>query len=146
MNIQDLISSSIIVVYAIPFILYGMTREPYHKIAFIGIFAASAISECIKHIFIKEASPRPQGAADCDILCCNGDQEGKPGMPSSHSATVAFFAAFYFRHTTNPYLRTALIIYALLVMRSRYVKRCHSIPQITVGAILGIGLSMLLDK
>ena len=145
MNFQDFISISILAAYIIPVILYSITHQPYHKIAFIGVLAASGISECIKHIFIKEVSPRPQGASNCDLLCTNGKQEGKPGMPSSHSATIAFFATFYFRHTNHLYIRISLICYAILVMMSRYYKRCHSISQIMVGAFLGGSMGVLLN-
>jgi membrane-associated phospholipid phosphatase len=145
MNFQDFLSSSILILYIIPIILYGITRNPYHKIAFIGTLGATAISECIKHIFIKEASPRPQGAMNCNIMCTNGNREGKPGMPSSHAATVAFFATYYVRHTNNLYIRGILISYAVLVMMSRYHKRCHTVPQIMVGALLGGSMGMLLN-
>ena len=144
MNFQDFISSSILIVYMIPIVLYGMTHKSYHIIAFIGTLAATAISECIKHIFIKEVSPRPQGAMNCNVMCTNGNQEGKPGMPSSHATTVAFFAVYYFRHTQNIYLRAILIGYALLVMMSRYYKRCHSLLQLMMGALLGGSMGVLL--
>jgi membrane-associated phospholipid phosphatase len=145
MNFQDFISSSILIIYIIPIVLYGMTHQSYHEIAFIGTLAATSISECIKHIFIKELSQRPQGAMNCNVMCTNGNQEGKPGMPSSHAATVAFFAIYYCRHTRNLYIRIILIGYALLVMMSRYYKRCHSIPQIMVGALLGGSMGVLLS-
>jgi len=144
MNFQDFISNSILIVYIIPIILYGITRNPYHKIAFMGTFATNAISEIIKHVFIKDISPRPQGAMNCNIMCSNGNQEGKPGMPSSHSATIIFFTTYYYCHTSNLYIRAILIGYALLVMMSRYHKRCHTVPQIMVGALLGWSMGMLL--
>jgi membrane-associated phospholipid phosphatase len=144
MNFQDFLSSSIIIVYIIPIILYGVTHQPYHKIAFVGTLATNAISECIKHFLIREASPRPQGAMNCNIMCTNGNQEGKPGMPSSHAATIAFFTIYYIRHTSNFYLRALLISYAILVMMSRYHKRCHTVPQIIVGALLGGSMGILL--
>lgn len=145
MNFQDFLSSSILIVYIIPIVLYSITHKSYHKIAFMGALAATGISECIKHIFIKEVSPRPQGAKNCNMMCTNGNQEGKPGMPSSHATTVAFFAAYYVRHTQNFYIRAILITYALLVMMSRYHKRCHTVPQIIVGAMLGGGMGVLLN-
>jgi len=145
MNFQDFISASVIIEYLLPIILYVYTEQSYHKIAFIGTFVTMVISECIKHYFVKKASPRPRGAINCNLLCTDGNQEGKPGMPSSHAATVTFFAAFYFRHTSNFYLRALLILYAILVISSRYVKRCHSIPQLAGGALLGYLLSVLLN-
>jgi hypothetical protein len=145
MNVQDFISSSILIVYIIPIMLYGITHQPYHKIVFIGTLATNAISECIKHIFIKEVSPRPKGAMNCDIMCTNGNQEGKPGMPSSHAATIAFFTIYYLRHTDHFYLRAILIGYAALVMMSRYHKRCHTVPQIMAGALLGGSIGIWLE-
>lgn len=144
MNFQDFISSSILIVYIIPIVLYGFTHQPYHIIAFMGTLGTNAISEIIKHVFIKDISPRPQGATNCNIMCTNGNQEGKPGMPSSHAATITFFATYYVRHTENLYIRAILIGYALLVMMSRYHKRCHTVPQIMVGALLGWSMGILL--
>ena len=145
MNFQDFISSSILIVYIIPIILYGITRQPYHIIAFMGTLGTNVISEIIKHVFIKEVSPRPQGAMNCDMMCTNGNQEGKPGMPSSHAATISFFTIYYLRHTSNLYIRAILIGYAVFVMMSRYHKRCHTVPQIMAGALLGSSMGILLD-
>jgi len=145
MNFQDFISSSILIVYIIPVILYGITHQPYHIIAFMGTLATNVISEIIKHIFIKDISPRPQGATNCDIMCTNGNQEGKPGMPSSHTATIAFFTIYYLRHTDHFYLHVILIGYAALIMISRYHKRCHTVPQIMMGALFGGSMGILLE-
>jgi membrane-associated phospholipid phosphatase len=144
MIFSDILSLSTIFLYIIPVMLYGITHESYHKRAFIGMLMTNAISECAKHIFIKDASPRPYGATNCDVLCTNGNQEGRPGMPSSHSAIVAFFAVFYVQHVTNPWIRAMIIFYAILVMMSRYHKRCHTIPQIIVGGLVGCGMSIII--
>jgi membrane-associated phospholipid phosphatase len=77
------------------------------------------------------------------LLCNDGDQSGRPGMPSSHSAEAAFFSAYYFELTDNMYIKVLLIIYALSIMISRYLKKCHNFNQIAVGAILGVSLSWL---
>jgi membrane-associated phospholipid phosphatase len=83
---------------------------------------------------------------NCNFLCDDGNQAGRPGMPSSHSAEVAFFSGFYYHQTTNPIIRSLLVIYAGLVMLSRYVKKCHTINQIGVGALLGTGLSWIVVR
>jgi membrane-associated phospholipid phosphatase len=62
-------------------------------------------------------------------------------MPSSHSSSVAFFSGFYYQQTDNKFIKGGLIIYAGLVMISRYLKKCHTISQIIVGALLGVSLS-----
>ena len=81
---------------------------------------------------------------NCDMLCTNGDQAEQPGMPSSHSVIVAFFALFYVRHVTHPLIRVAILFYALCVMVSRYTKNCHTIPQIIVGGLLGLGMNIFI--
>jgi len=142
MNIPQTISMSIFIVYAIPICLYFYTKDPIHIKAFIGLVGTNTISEFIKHFYIKDSSPRPEGAANCNLLCNNGNQEGKPGMPSSHSATTSFFTSFYYQQTDNGFIHTGLIGYNILMMMSRYLTKCHSIPQIIVGTLLGIGISL----
>jgi membrane-associated phospholipid phosphatase len=99
------------------------------------------IGETIKHYIIKEASPRPPAARDCNLWCNDGPQGGKPGMPSGHSSQVAFFASFYYHQTKNVWIRTGLILYELLVILSRYQKHCHTIPQIAAGTLFGLFMS-----
>lgn len=144
MIFSDILSLSTVLLYIIPVTLYGITHKSYHKKAFIGVLATLMISECLKHIFIKDVSPRPHGALNCDLMCMNGNQAGKPGMPSSHSAVVTFFALFYYRHITNPFLRTTIILYAISIMISRYDKKCHTIPQIIMGGLLGLSMNIVI--
>jgi membrane-associated phospholipid phosphatase len=137
---------SVISLYIIPFLLYIFTGNYIHLKAFLGIIGTTIISETIKYFFIGEASPRPQGAKDCNLMCNDGNQSGKPGMPSSHSASTAFFSGFYIQQTDNKIIKGLLIIYTGLVMLSRYMKSCHTINQIVVGAILGASLSWLVVR
>lgn len=143
---MNIISKSIGLVFIIPIILYYYTGNAIHFKAFLGVSTTAIISESIKYFFIGNRSPRPKGAKDCDLLCKNGNQEGKPGMPSSHSAEVVFFSVFYFQQSTNPIIRIILIIYSGLMMLSRYVKRCHTINQIVVGAAIGTSLSLTIVR
>jgi membrane-associated phospholipid phosphatase len=140
MIISDILSISTVYLSIIPLISYIITKDSYHIRAFIGILGALIISMCIRNIFIKEVSVRPYGATNCDIMATNGNRAGKPGMPSSHATTVVFFALFYLRYITNPLLRAMLILYAISVMIARYDKKCHTVPQIVGGALLGLGI------
>jgi membrane-associated phospholipid phosphatase len=142
MNASDLISMSVGILYLIPLIFYIVTKNPLHLKAFIGVGGTTIISESIKYVLGK-VSPRPQGAKNCNLLCNDGNQSGQPGMPSSHSATVAFFSGFYFQESNNPLIKAFLIGYAGVVMASRYVKKCHTLAQIIGGAILGVSLSFI---
>lgn len=127
--------------YVVPIIGYIISGNFIHIKAFIGLFATMGLGESIKYYIIKDLSPRPKGAYDCNLWCNDGLQEGKPGMPSGHSSQVTFFTSFYYHQTTHPWIRAGLIAYALLVMISRYLKRCHTISQIAAGALFGWGMS-----
>ncbi len=129
---------SVGLLYIIPIILYFNTSNSIHLKGFLGLIGTTFLSEIIKYRMIGTASPRPKGAKDCNLFCNDGKQEGQPGMPSSHSAEAAFFAAFYFKQTTNPILQSGLVLYPILVMLSRYLKHCHTINQVIIGSILGL--------
>lgn len=137
---------SVGLLYIIPFILYVYTNNFIHIKGFIGLAGTVILSETLKRSIIKDVSPRPKGARDCNLLCDDGNQSGQPGMPSSHSAEAAFFLGFYYQLTDNIFVRFILIIYAIAVMISRYVKRCHTFGQIISGAFLGLSLSWLVVR
>jgi membrane-associated phospholipid phosphatase len=128
-------------VYIIPAILFMFTGNIVHIKVILGLFLTMGLGESIKYYVIKDNSPRPTGARDCNLLCNDGPQGGRPGMPSGHSAQVAFFSSFYYTQTENIWIRAGLILYEVLVMISRYQKRCHTIPQIIAGAVLGWAMS-----
>ncbi len=134
---------SVALLYVIPPILYVITKNVIHIKAFLGLIGTTVISEILKYFFIGQLSPRPEGAKDCNLLCNDGNQAGRPGMPSSHSAEAAFILGFYYQQYDNRYIRLILVIYTALVMLSRYLKKCHTINQVFAGAFLGLGLSWL---
>ena len=140
--IQDIISLSIWLVYIVPITLFLYTQNPIHVVALIGPVIAQ-LSELIKYKIGKRSS-RPDGALDCNLMCNDGDKSGQPGMPSGHSIDVSFFTGFYWQYTDNIIIRSALILYAALVMLSRYLKKCHTVGQITAGAMIGLGASFII--
>ena len=146
MIISDILSISVGGLYLVSASLYYMTGNIVHLKALFGLAGTTILSETIKKVFIKDLSVRPRGASDCNLLCNDGIQVGRPGMPSSHSAGAVFFAGYYFQLTHNPLLKLGLIIYAILVMISRYVKKCHTFNQVIVGAILGVSLSFIIVR
>lgn len=140
-QLQDLLSISLSVVYIIPILFYGYTFDPQHLSIWIGILRTTCISEFIKYAVVGNRSVRPIGARDCNLFCTNGPCDHEPGMPSSHSAIVVYFACSYIAYASYaqyPLITIGLLVYALLVMLSRYLKRCHTIYQIGAGAILGV--------
>ena len=140
--ISDIVSMSAGLLYVIPFALFYITGNNIHFRAFLGVAATTLISETLKYNVFNKISTRPQGATNCNALCNDGNQSGRPGMPSSHSAQVAFFTSFYFQQTENVAIRCVLILYLVGVMASRYIKRCHTLGQIVGGGVLGFILSL----
>ncbi len=146
MNLLNAISFSVVFLYLVPIVLAIYTQQVKHLLGFVGLYGTTLFSEFLKHYVVQGRSPRPKGATDCNLLCNDGNQEGRPGMPSSHSAEVAFFAGYYWDQVENPLLRGVLVAYAFAVMASRYLKRCHTIHQIGAGALLGLILSKAFTK
>lgn len=145
-QLSNWISLSSIVLFVIPILLYLVNPSTIHIKGFIGLVITPLITEFLKKNVTKTDSPRPQGAKNCNLFCNDGDQSGKPGMPSGHSATSVFFTAYYFQYTQNIYLRVAMIIYTALIMLSRYLKRCHTINQIVGGGLLGLIIAGILVR
>lgn len=143
MWLEDIISMSVGILLIIPLILYAYTGNSVHIKVLFGLLGTTGLSEGLKYNVIRNLSPRPNGAHNCNLFCNDGKQEGRPGMPSSHSAEVAFFASFYSQYTENNYIRVCLILYAVLIMLSRYTKRCHSLSQITAGTLIGLAMSWI---
>ena len=133
----DLLSISVIFSYIIPLILYIKTSSIIHIKALLYLIGLVSISEYTKFNIIKSKSVRPQGASNCNMLCNDGNQSGRPGMPSSHSLVATFFSCYYLQFTTNPIIKIALYVYPILIMLSRYLKRCHTIYQIGTGSFIG---------
>jgi membrane-associated phospholipid phosphatase len=143
---DDLVSASVILLYAVPWIRYAITWDLQELRAFWGMIGTVALNESLKHFVIGKASPRPAQATNCNLWANDGPQGGRPGMPSGHSAHVSFFTGYYLQ-TLSPSPWTYLLVaYALLVMFSRWTKCCHSLPQILSGSALGLLLSALVVR
>ena len=145
-QLNNIISMSVILVYIIPGILYVYTQNTREIIAIIGAFGTNVLSEGIKYFIIGTRSPRPKGAEGCNLLCTDGIQEERPGMPSGHSALVGFFVGYYWNETSNQWSRPGLLLFAALVMYSRYAKRCHTMQQIILGGLFGLSMSIIIKQ
>jgi membrane-associated phospholipid phosphatase len=143
MRLFDVISASVGVLYILPIVAYLYTGNFYHIKGLIGLSTTTLLSEFIKYNIIGKNSVRPKGASNCNLWCNDGNQENKPGMPSSHAASTVFFTSYYYSLIDNNYIRGLLIIYTATVMLSRYIKRCHSIIQLGTGALFGFLMSLI---
>jgi len=142
-TLWDVLSVSVAGLYGIALLLFLWTRDVSHLIAFLGLILTMVTSEGLKLLCKGSTCPRPFGAKDCNTFCSDGNQEGRPGMPSTHAAFVTFFVTYYMPFLSTP-LRALATLYAAAVIYSRYAKKCHSVIQLASGSVLGGGMGMLL--
>ena len=131
------------------YILYKLRMVPYlFSIRYIlGFMTMIIVSELIKitvYPYTKLAK-RPIGASNSNFLANNGNMEGKPGLPSTHSAIASYFFTYNFLilGNTNLIKNTSIfhIFNATVLLGtgwSRYYKKCHSMIQILTGAVFGM--------
>lgn len=134
-TLWNVISLSELIVLVSPIYFWMTTHNIIHILAILGIIVTMTITESIKHWILPSWS-RPKGARGCDLLCTSQNDDGKPGMPSGHMSSLAFYGGFY--NITNP----LFYVYGILVAVSRWGKRCHSLDQILGGTILGGALGI----
>lgn len=148
---DNVISLSVIGLYALPCFLALVTHNLRELFPLFGMLLTVGLNETLKYAVIGERSPRPAGAQDCNVWVSDGPQAGRPGMPSGHAAHVSFVLGYYLQRIadasslspmTRSLLAAALLLYALLVMLSRYTKCCHTVPQLLAGSALGLLMSV----
>lgn len=135
----DLISLTIIPLILSPLYYYYISGEFQHIVGFVGIIFTSFSVDLLKQ-FVFPLQHRPSGAKGCDLFCIHETDENRPGMPSGHAATVAFYGTFY--NIKSP----LYLIYVLLMAASRYMKNCHSFPQIVAGLLFGAGMGFVFKQ
>ena len=150
-RIWDLLSLTVFAIILAPVFLFLVTGEIHHLLILIGLLATDVVTRTIKYLTrniktLPYVFRRPSDASNCDIINKGGSCGGMPGMPSGHVATAAFFFTseyqFVPKNMRISYVSIATCV-VIAIGLSRYTKRCHSIPQIVCGAILGIGLGLL---
>lgn len=135
-SVWDMLSLSLMPLVLSPLYFWYTTQNTYHLFVFAGIILIVISVEALKH-FVFSDQHRPPNAKGCDLFCLHETDENKPGMPSGHVATVAFYGVLY--NITNP----LYILYVALIATSRYRKHCHTIPQIIAGLLFGSGVGFL---
>lgn len=131
----------------------------------VTMVVADLLTFGIKSISKKASSKlnfllhRPVGASNTDILSRNGFKPvDAPGFPSGHVTMTAVFAVYrilrlyrnydnIFTFITNEPLPILFYLGLIVLMGyARWYKRCHNIPQILGGFVLGSVFAIILDK
>jgi hypothetical protein len=147
-TIWEILSLSVIFLTYIPLLLAILSKtsidQTKHITGFLGAISTLIISEGLKNtLFYPESKTsilaRPKNAADCNTWCTDGPQGGKPGFPSTHSATTTFLTAYYYND-----IGPAAIPFWAAILYSRVAKSCHNWWQIGAGIILGYLICMII--
>lgn len=157
----DLVSLGPLVIFLT--LLYNFIISPSKNLLdlvfFIYLMLAGFIVRFLKDLPYPKSwrwvTDRPKGAANCDYFSRNGlCKPGTPGMPSGHMTHTTIFSVVmilgrYFSSQGKKFNLENIIFYGVnmalvLVMAfARYYKKCHNIPQIIAGFILGSGMGYL---
>jgi membrane-associated phospholipid phosphatase len=148
----NVISSSHAYVYFISLAIYFADVSIYNIGGFIGLLLATFIPDGLKkHVFTS--NKRPADACDCNVWANNGPQGGKPGMPSGHSSVASFILVYYGKLVYDKLKdwkqQIAFLLlgsFYILTIMARYLKRCHTIEQITAGSLLGAIIAFVCIK
>lgn len=116
---------------------------------FLIVFALAILSKHLPEQFIKRLVPvpdtiksRPVDAMDCGMLNDGGPYNKKPGFPSGHTTTAWFIFTYVLllQSKINQKCVGLMIItslFAVLVPYSRVALHCHTLTQVSAGALLG---------
>ena len=157
-NLENIISffPVIFIFFPISKIVYNLVISK-HDIKLVkytfGIIFTTISIHLLKQIpypqSLHKYTMRPEGAKNCDYLSqkksCNRD---KPGMPSGHMGTTAFFVTYnLLQHTKFRNLNITLSGLLMFMMGwARYKKKCHNIYQIIIGSLYGSALGYIVFK
>lgn len=111
----------------------------YLKFFIYGYTLTIVLNSLLKYI-IKE--PRPsKDIRILEIAIKNGKRVGfdKFGMPSGHAQIAGFCLAYITMLFKNPSISLLYAVICLITMYQRYVYNNHTILQLIVGFIIGIG-------
>ena len=153
-NIYDVISLSLVPLYAVPGMIGLVKYSPAYILCSIAAPFVSFTNELIKKRVGKLSDNpifyRPKGAVNCTLLNGRCDPNA-PAFPSGHVATTTYIVytlyRLTFRNAIDSYFihLTTAIIYVCLMGYSRYAKRCHNIPQVVAGVGYGLLCGTLFD-
>jgi len=122
----DLIPNILILVSTLKvFLQKGIYPTAYFYVAFV----ISCVINMLLKIIIKQKRPVPY--------------RGTYGMPSGHSQACTFIITLCYLMTSDVRLLYVSVFLAILCFYHRYVFLYHTIPQVIVGALLGVVLGVL---
>lgn len=117
-------------------------------------FVVSPLIKLFGKAILGDGARRPAGACGCGTMVGNPMIRGSTrGMPSGHAMEMGFFAVFFammfsikswdtLSFTLSPFMIAAPAIIAFIVIAQRFLIGCHTMPQLFVGTLIGMGLGV----
>jgi membrane-associated phospholipid phosphatase len=124
--------------------VFGITENNNHLIALsIGILLCIIVAKQLKDLMPKKGIYlRPtDDPCHCGILN-HEDCKGIIGMPSEHAIVMAFFFTSIYLESKSVKVKMFAFTLAMMVIIQRYISKCHSALQLTIGAIVGSVLAV----
>ena len=142
-NIYDFISSFTII---IPFYLLFNTNL-YVFSSYCGIILLHIAIKKLTYYINYNVFKRPKNASNCNILNNSGNDSFKPGFRSGHMTSISFFTNYLYFTQTNKSVYNFIFynIPSIIMAYARFYKKCHNIPQILFGFILGLYSSFIIS-
>lgn len=116
-------------------IAYGFFYVMHRRWVDLGcLVAADLVTKVLK--WLTRGMPyfnRPSETARCDMLSCKAGSGPRPGFPSGHMSTTAYFAL----SSTPSLSQLEQVALVLLMGAARMRKGCHDLLQVVVGTLVG---------
>lgn len=145
MKVADIVSLSLILLLAYPWVMYGTTFEDLYGLWGAGMLFTALMNHVVK-LLLGTRHPmfmRPKGAHDCYLFNNGGDCGNEPGFPSGHVATSVSFFALGWLFTQHIEYVVFGVVYTYAMCWSRVERECHTVLQTIFGVISGILFSYL---
>jgi membrane-associated phospholipid phosphatase len=112
---------------------------------FLYFFVCGTIINNILNILLKFFIKEPRPSKDQKIIeigITNGERVSfdKFGMPSGHAQNCGFALCYITLALKNPFITGLFFIISFISMFQRYLYNNHTILQLLVGSLIGIGL------
>jgi membrane-associated phospholipid phosphatase len=139
-----------IIGYSAPLIMLVVsTLILRNRMITLKIFGFGYILNGILNALLKYVFKEPRPTNDWKILqigIAHNKRIGfdKYGMPSGHAQHCGYILAFMTLAVNDPYVTGSFVILSVICLYQRYLYQNHTIFQIIIGFITGIGMGYLL--
>ena len=120
-----------------------------NKIKYLLVYIAGSILNNILNAILKYAIKEPRPSKDSRILTIAIANENrisfdKYGMPSGHAQNCGFNLAFITLVLNNSFITGLYLVISFISLCQRYKYSNHTILQLIIGFILGLGFGYMI--